>query len=902
MILSRRALFLKLDPTLFRAIESATAFAKLRGNPHVELVHWLHQLRQAGDGDLHRLCHHHRISLPLLDKGFAAALSCLPAGTSSLSDFSHHIEAAIERAWLLSSLEFGSRCIRGVQLMSALLQTPELRRVLFEISPAFRALAIERRPDELLALVKGSPEEAEGPHDGSGTVSVFPGDAGLAMAPATSAGSALAVYCTDLTEHARVERIDPVIGRGQEIGAMVDILLRRRQNNPLLTGEAGVGKTAVVEGLALAIARAEVPPKLRHARLLSLDVGALLSGAGAHGEFGHRLEALLREATQSTRPVILFIEELHALVDAGDRDAAGDTANLLRTVLARGALRVIGATARRECRRHVEQDPALARRFQMLQIMEPQAADAIDMVRGFATTFAVHHGVTVLDEAVRAAVVLSHRYLPARQLPDKAISLLDTACARVAMSLHVPPPAVTGLRQRIAALAVEVGLLRDETRMARGCETRLARLIAVRNSLEQIRDELRAQKNKWRGEKALVRQIQALRVEERTEGEGEPDHLPHLDSSVLEQELQGLQQDTPQVFLQVDEAVVAKIVAEWTGIPTGRLLTDEALAVLQLRQVLEQRVLGQAGALDIIARRIQTAHARFTDPCKPAGVFLLAGPPGVGKTETALALAEAMHGGEQSLITLNMSEFQEPHSVAMLRGAPSGSVGYGEVGVLTEAVRRRPYGVVLLAEVEKAHPDVHELFCQVFGQGWLEDGEGQRVDFRHTTILLTSSVGSAFIEHACRNPAAMPSVDALCSGLAAAPLRRVFSAAFLDRVTVVPYLPLSTPVMAGIAALHLQRIADRMGEQHGIDLSYADDLVAHVIGRCRVHDTGARQLVAFMEQQLLPVLSGHWLDALRDKREIVRMHVSLRSHGAGMLADGSPGGAGKRIACHIEYA
>ncbi|WP_082322042.1 type VI secretion system ATPase TssH [Variovorax paradoxus] len=901
MTRSRRALFGKLDLTLFRAIESATSFARLRGNPQVELVHWLHQLRQAGDGDLHRLCLHHRIDTQRLDTDLAAALSSLPAGASSLSDFSPHVETAIERAWLLSSLEFGNPCIRGVQLMSALLRSPDLRRVLFEIAPAFRALAAERRPDELLALVTGSPEDAEGPYDGSSTMPAPPCEAGRAMELATPSGAALVTYCTDLTESARAERIDPVIGRGQEIGAMVDILLRRRQNNPLLTGEAGVGKTAVVEGLALAIARAEVPPKLRNARLLSLDVGALLSGAGLRGEFESRLKSLLQEAAQSTRPVILFIDEVHMLVGAGGQGAAADAANLLKPVLARGALRVIGATAWREYKRHIEKDPALARRFQVQQIMEPPASAAIDMVRGLASTFAAHHGVTVLDEAVRAAVVLSQRYLPARQLPDKAVSLLDTACARVAMSLHVPPPAVIGLRQRIASLAVEVALLRDETRIAQGCETRLARMLAARESLEKIRDELRAQKVKWRGERALVRQIQALRAEEEKEGEDEPDHLPHLDASALEEELRGLQQGTPQVFLQVDEAVVAKIVAEWTGIPAGRLLTDEAAAVLELQRTLEQRVLGQTGALELIARRIQTARACLTDPCKPAGVFLLAGPSGVGKTETALALAEAMHGGEQNLVTLNMSEFQEPHSVATLRGAPPGYVGYGEGGVLTEAVRRRPYCVVLLDEIEKAHPDVHEVFYQVFDKGWMEDGEGQRIDFRHTTILLTSNAGSAFVEHACRDAASMPSVEALCSGLAA-PLRRVFSAAFLGRVSVVPYLPLSTPVMAGIAALHLRRIADRMGEQHGIDLSYADDLIAHVIGRCPVRDTGARQLAAFMDQQLLPVLSGHWLDALRSRREITRMHVGLRSHGVETLAQGAAEAAEKRIACHIEYA
>jgi type VI secretion system protein VasG len=471
MAISRRVLFGKLNLTLFRAIESATAFAKLRGNPYVEVTHWLHQLWQVNDGDLQRVCRHYKIEPQVLERDLATALSSLPSGATSLSDFSEHIGIAIERAWVLSSLEFGSRCVRGGWLVAALLQTPELRRVLLGISASFAKIPADQLNDALPAIVTGSPESAEGPHDGSG-LGAAAEDAGMPAEPEGDAKSALAKYCSDLTAMARNGDIDPVIGRGHEIRHMVDILLRRRQNNPLLTGEAGVGKTAVVEGLALAIAQGDVPPPLREVRLLSLDVGALLAGASMRGEFESRLKALLEEAGKSPQPVILFVDEIHTLIGAGGQAGTGDAANLLKPALARGGLRTVGATTWSEYKKHIEKDAALTRRFQVLQVLEPEEAAAIEMLRGLVAMFKAHHGVSVLDEAVRAAVVLSHRYLPARQLPDKAISLLDTACARVAMSLHTPPPAVAHLRQRMAALDTELDLLAEEGGITQGREGR----------------------------------------------------------------------------------------------------------------------------------------------------------------------------------------------------------------------------------------------------------------------------------------------------------------------------------------------------------------------------------------------------------------------------------------------
>ncbi|SFM23321.1 type VI secretion system ATPase TssH [Variovorax sp. OV329] len=892
MAISRRALFGKLNTTLFRAIESATAFAKLRGNPYVELVHWLHQLWQSGDGDFQRICRHYQVEPQRLERDMAQALAELPSGAASLSDFSHHLSLAVERAWILSSLEFGGRCIRGGWLMAAILQTPELRSVLTGICPAFRSMPGDQLMDVLPAVTAGSPEQDEGPHDGSGLDVVAPGEAsGALVQPSASGRSALVAYCLDLTRQAKIGKIDPVIGRDHEIRTMVDILLRRRQNNPLLTGDAGVGKTAVVEGLALAICSGEVPEALRGVRLLSLDLGAMLAGASMRGEFESRLKGLLEEAGQSQEPVILFIDEVHTLVGAGGQSGTGDAANLLKPALARGNLRTIGATTWSEYKRHIEKDPALTRRFQVLQVPEPEEPGAIEMVRGLVPVFAAHHGVAVLDEAVRAAVSLSHRYIPARQLPDKAISLLDTACARVAMSLQSPPAAVMHWRQQIAALEAERSLLAQEGVLARGSEERAVRLKALGERAGSAAAAHRELEMKWHAELALVRRMQELLGKRESSAPTPAEGLP-----VLERRLAELQTEAPLVFPLVDESVVAAVVADWTGIPVGRMVRNELAAVSGLQGTLAQRVIGQPHALAQIARRVQMARAGLTDPHKPVGVFMLVGPSGVGKTETALALAEVIYGGEQNLITINMSEFQEPHSVSTLKGAPPGYVGYGEGGVLTEAVRRKPYSVVLLDEVEKAHADVHEIFFQVFDKGWMEDGEGRRIDFRHCTILLTSNTGSELIASLCEDSALVPEFDALQEALQPA-LREVFPAAFIGRLCVVPYLPLGASALGDIVSLHLNRVADRMHENHGIQFDYTDALARHVIERCGTHESGARRLTGYIEQKVLPVLAGHWLDALQNQQKIVRLVADL----APVPVDSSSRGGGV-ITCQIEFA
>jgi type VI secretion system protein VasG len=869
MGISRQALFGKLDITLYRSIESATAFCKLRGNPYIELVHWLHQLMQQTDSDWQRIARQGGLDREALDRDLTRALTALPAGAGSISDFSHHIEAAIERAWILATLRFDDRRIRSAWLIAALVTTPELRRVLLSISPVFSKIPLDGLEDTLPAWIDGSPEANEPAYDGDFSPAL-PGEASNALS-ATSNGAPLERFCTDLTARARAGEIDPVVGRELEIRTMIDVLLRRRQNNPLLTGEAGVGKTAVVEGLARAIANGTVPPKLRDVRLLNLDVGALLAGASMKGEFESRLKGVLEAAAKSPAPVILFVDEVHTLIGAGGQAGTGDAANLLKPALARGTLRTIGATTWAEYKRHIEKDPALTRRFQVLQVPEPEEMAAIDMVRSLERTFAQHHGVLVRDEAIRAAVTFSHRYIPARQLPDKAISLLDTACARVALSLHAEPRELQDVRQRLQAARVERELLDQESRIgledakASGAvDARIESLVAVERTVE----------TRWKAQlEAAQTLLEARRKANTTRPEGDdPSVVPALRK--LERHLAELQGDAPLVFPEVSEAIVAEVVSDWTGIPAGRMVIDEVAAVRSLPATLEARVIGQSDALRRIGERVQTARAGLADPKKPLGVFMLAGPSGVGKTETALALAEALYGGEQNLITVNMSEYQEAHTVSGLKGAPPGYVGYGEGGVLTEAVRRRPYSVVLLDEIEKAHRDVHEMFFQVFDKGYMEDGDGRYIDFRNTTILLTSNAGSELTAALCADAELAPDFEGLRDALTPE-LLKAFPAAFLGRLTVIPYRPLAHGSLARIVRLHLDRVVRRMAENHGTALVFEQAVVDYIAGRCLVQETGARVLIGFIEQHVLPRLSALWLDALSSKQPLVRIGVDV---------------------------
>lgn len=863
MTILRRVLFGKLNQRMFGSLESATAFCKLRGNPYVEVAHWLHQLLNQSDGDLPRILRHTGADSEVIALHLREALASLPGGAGSISDFSYQVELAVERAWISATLQFADTSIRGAWLIHALATDPELRRVLLGISPEFRKIPMEDLAEPLRAWIEGSPEAPDG--EAGRTAD------GAAAEAAGSENDLLRKFCTDLTARAREGELDPVLSRETEIRAMVDVLMRRRQNNPLLTGEAGVGKTAVVEGLALAIAQGRVPPILAGARVLNVDIGAMLAGASVKGEFESRLKGLLDAAKRSAAMTILFIDEMHTLIGAGGQAGTGDAANLLKPMLARGDLRVIGATTWAEYKRYIEKDPALTRRFHMLQVAEPQIEQAAAMVRGLVPSFARHHGVLVRDEAVRAAVTLSQRYLPTRQLPDKAISLLDTACARVALSQNAPPKMLEHVEQRMLACEAERDLLKAEVAVGLREESELAELDG---RMDALREEKAALETNWRSQSEQVRAL----LERRDAAlEGGGDGGPQEPAAVLSEAartLRAMQGEAPLVHPEVGEAAVAEIMADWTGIPVGRMLTDEITAVRNLEDALRARIIGQEGPIERIVQRVRTARAGLSDPQKPQGVFLLAGPSGVGKTETALALAEALYGGEQNLISINLSEYQESHTVSGLRGAPPGYVGYGEGGVLTEAVRRRPYSVILLDEVEKAHSDVHELFFQVFDKGYMEDGDGRYIDFRNTIILLTTNVGSDLISTLCADDLAPPGLDELRLAVEPELLAR-FPAALLGRLTVVPYAPLRADALASIVRLHLDRVVSRMADTLKSRLSYGQDLVDYVVAACRVDQTGARALIGFLEQHILPRLATVWMDAMAERKVLDRVNIVL---------------------------
>jgi type VI secretion system protein VasG len=882
--ISRVALFGKLNSLCYRAIESSTVFCKLRGNPYVELAHWLHQILQLQDSDLLHILRQYDIEPAALARDLTAALDRLPRGATAVTDLSPQLEESVERAWVYATLMFGESQVRSGHLVIGLLKTSGLRNALYGLSKEFAKIKLDDLSERFASLIEKSPET--GMRASDGFEAGAPGtDAGAIAPAAMGKQEALKRFTTDLTAQAREGKMDPIVGRDDEIRQSIDILMRRRQNNPILVGEAGVGKTAVVEGLAQRIARGDVPPALRTVRLLVLDVGLLQAGASMKGEFEQRLRSVIDEVQASEQPIILFIDETHTLVGAGGAAGTGDAANLLKPALARGTLRTIGATTFAEYKKHIEKDPALTRRFQTVQVDQPDEARALLMMRGIVSSMESHHQVQILDEALEAAVRLSHRYIPARQLPDKSVSLLDTACARVAISLHATPAEVDDSQRRIEALETELAIIGRES--ALGIDT-AARLEQAQRLLLAERLELGEKEQRWAVEKELVGRILQLRAELRAvtgtvqDGDQAHDHdqersragqLAELRD--LQAQLAAYQGETPLILPTVDQQAVAAVVQDWTGIPVGRMVKNEIENVLKLADTLSQRIIGQRHALDMIARRIQTARAGLDNPGKPVGVFLLAGTSGVGKTETALALAESLYGGEQNIITINMSEYQEAHTVSTLKGAPPGYVGYGEGGVLTEAVRRRPYSVVLLDEVEKAHPDVHELFFQVFDKGWMEDGEGRVIDFKNTLILLTTNAGTDLITRLCADRAAMPTPDDIATALRA-PLLQVFPPALLGRVVTIPYYPLSDEMLGAIIRLQLGRIQKRIADGHKIPFSYSDQVVELIASRCTELESGGRMIDAILTNTLLPAISGEFLTRLLAGRPAKQVAVDAR--------------------------
>jgi type VI secretion system protein VasG len=915
--INRVTLFGKLNPATYKAVEGATVFCKLRGNPVVELEHWLAQILQQPDSDWHRVIKHHQLDMSVLAKDLTAALDRLPRGATSISDIAETIADAIERGWVYGTLLYGDSAVRSGYVLVGMLKTRRLRERLISISRQFERLKPEELSDTLPKIVAGSPEDGQGASDGSGGAGgAAPGEASGAIAPAAMGKQeALKKFTVDLTEQAREGKMDPIVGRDDEIRQVVDILMRRRQNNPILVGEAGVGKTAVVEGFAQRIARGDVPPSLKDVELRALDVGLLQAGASMKGEFEQRLRSVIEEVQGSPKPIILFIDETHTLVGAGGAAGTGDAANLLKPALARGTLRTIGATTFAEYKKHIEKDPALTRRFQTVQVDEPDEPKAILMMRGVASTMEKHHQVQILDEALEAAVKLSHRYIPARQLPDKSVSLLDTACARVAVSLHATPAEVDDSRKRIEALQTELGIIGREQVIGVDIGQREAE---ASTALAAEQERLAALEARWEAERKLVDELLALRADLRAglkpvEGTGsnleaaaaeaagtvaaEPgvtasDAAPvaaaeasgaaDADRDIklarlqaVQEELSTLQGETPLILPTVDYQAVAAVVGDWTGIPVGRMQRNEIETILKVAEHLAQRVIGQDHAMEMIAKRIQTSRAGLDNPSKPIGVFMLAGTSGVGKTETALALAEALYGGEQNLITINMSEFQEAHTVSTLKGAPPGYVGYGEGGVLTEAVRRKPYSVVLLDEVEKAHPDVHEMFFQVFDKGFMEDGEGRFIDFKNTLILLTTNAGTDLIAGLCKDPDLMPDPEGMAKALRE-PLLKIFPPALLGRLVAIPYYPLSDEMLGKIVKLQLGRIKKRVEARYKIPFEYGEDVVKLVVSRCTESESGGRMIDAILTNTMLPDISREFLNRMMEGTPIERVKVGAK--------------------------
>ena len=904
----RATLFGKLNGLAFKAADSAMTFCKMRGNPSFELVHWLHAIVQQPQTDFALLLKHYGADPARLSGDFTTALDKLPRGAAGISEFSVYFDEAIKQAWTYATLLYGESQVRTGHLLLAMLKTATLQSILLQISREFTKVRVEDLTENFAKLTAGSAEEKLVANDGTrlGAPAAAEGDATNALPGAKQ--EALDKYAVDLTARARNKEIDPVTGRDEEIRQIVDILMRRRQNNPILTGEAGVGKTAVVEGFALRVAAGDVPPALRDISVRSLDLGALQAGAGQKGEFEARLKKVIEEVQASPEPVILFIDEAHTLIGAGGSAGQNDAANLLKPALARGTLRTIAATTWAEYKKYFEKDPALTRRFQVIKVEEPDEQKAVNMVRGLVPVLEKHHKVQLLDEAVEAAVKLSHRYIPARQLPDKAVSLIDTACARVAISQHATPPQVEDSKRRIEALTQEMEILDRETAVGRDHDERRTEIVGL---LASEKERLTTLEAGWKAEKDKVDGILGLRLQLHTLLAQNKDGVPGgtagngtgpaaatttatpvaadgANGPILEQlralesELLALQGENPLVLPSVDEIAVASVIADWTGIPVGKMVKNEIQAILNLADTLEKRIIGQRHALEAISRRIQTSRARLDNPNKPVGVFMLAGTSGVGKTETALTLAEALYGGEQNVITINMSEFQEAHTVSTLKGAPPGYVGYGEGGVLTEAVRRRPYSVVLLDEVEKAHPDVHEMFFQVFDKGWMEDGEGRFIDFKNTIILLTTNAGSDLIMNMCKDPELAPEVDELAKALRG-PLLKVFPPALLGRLVVVPYYPLSDVMLKSIIKLQLGRIKKRVRENQDIEMLYDDSVIDTIAARCTELESGGRMVDAILTQTMLPEISRELLQKMIEG-DAVRQ-ISITTEGSSFRYD-----------------
>ena len=868
--LKRIQLFAKLDPKAYQALESATILCKTRGNPYVELVHWVNQIILGEQTDWQEAMRRFALDEAKLAKDMIAALDTLPRGASSISDFSNTIQLVIKEAWMMASLVFGEGAIRTGHILCALKQTPDFARLLHDMSGEFVKINGDLLAEQFAEIVGNSAETSTAAPAGETAAT---GQAGTLMGSAAMGkGEALRQYTVDMTGEAAAGKSDPIVGRDGEIRQLIDILLRRRQNNPIITGDAGVGKTAVVEGFAQRLACGDVPPSLKGCKLHSLDMGLLQAGASMKGEFENRLKQVIEEVQGSETPIILFIDEAHTMIGAGGQAGQNDAANLLKPALARGKLRCIAATTYQEYIKYFEKDPALARRFQNILIEEPDDDKGTQMMRGMVKILEKHHGVAVMDEALGAAVRLSRRYLPSRQLPDKSVSILDTACAKVQLSQNAEPAELEYSRRRIEALDLELEILQREETGGIDHRERIAALTEAREKEDRNRAEIT---ERFEQEKAMAGEIAALRAKLSEAKEGEDTAAVTVELEAKRKSLSDFQGERPLVLPQVDTQAVSAVISEWTGIPLGRMVKDEIKSILSLDGELCRRVIGQDHGLKIIAKRVVTARASLADPNKPIAVIMLAGPSGVGKTETALALAEQIYGSEEQIITINMSEFQEAHTVSTLKGAPPGYVGYGEGGVLTEAVRRKPYSVVLLDEVEKAHPDVHEIFFQVFDKGQMEDGAGRLVNFRNTLILLTTNVGDQTIERLCADEDSLPDTAILEEAIRD-DMARVFPAALLGRIQIVPYYPLGKKALYRIIDLKLAKITKRVAENYAAELVIADAVKDEIIRRCDNAASGARLIDGVISNSLLPEVSAEFLRATLEGKKLAKVLVDAK--------------------------
>jgi len=916
MAINLKSLIGKLNDLTRNALESAAGLCLSRTHYDIEVEHFLLKLLDQTEGDFARIASHFGLDKSRFSAELTRSLDKIKTGNARTPALSPSVVKMMTEAWTIGSIDYNSGQVRTGFTILALTSNDELRRLSREISREFQKVDGDVLRKNFLSIVEGSAEEMV-------TSVAAPAGAPGALRPAGAGKTAnLDQFTINLTENAKLGKVDPVLGRDLEIRQIIDILMRRRQNNPILTGEAGVGKTAVVEGFALRVAKGDVPPPLRNVTLRSLDLALLQAGAGIKGEFENRLKGLIEEVKASPIPIILFIDEAHTMIGAGGQAGQNDAANLLKPALARGELRTIAATTWSEYKKFFEKDAALARRFQVVKVEEPIETQCAVMLRGIVPALEKHHKVRILDEGLTSAVKFSHRYLAGRQLPDKAVSVLDTACARLALGQSATPPAIEDATRQMDDLEVQQRILERESALGADHKERLEQIAKERVEVE---DRLKTLRERWSKEHELVSKIRELRaqVEAAVSGDGhgaaspaqpapqtaapaspaavanpaggaaapapaaaasepapvrDPEAL-RAELAKLDLELAALQGEAPMMRVAVDGQIVSEVISAWTGIPVGKMLKDEISTVLTLSDHLEKRVIGQTHALDIIGQRIQTSRASLDDPNRPIGVFMLIGPSGVGKTETASALADLLYGGEHNLITINMSEFQEPHTVSTLKGSPPGYVGYGEGGVLTEAVRRRPYSVVLLDEVEKAHPDVLELFYQVFDKGMMEDGEGREIDFKNCIIILTTNALTDRMMKLCADPETMPGPEALVKALKP-DLNKIFKPAFLGRMVVIPFYPIRDESLKQIVVLKLGKIQRRIQENHKIQLSYDPCLVDAVASRCTEVESGARNVDNILTNTLLPDISRQLLGRMSEGEKLSALHVGVGPDGA----------------------